>query len=77
MIAFVGSEEGRVEQDRALFESMVEAKDHLFMVRYTYGLTQVAKKIVQDACPVPSKCVKISFLSMFFCAWQVFNDKFS
>jgi hypothetical protein len=55
MIAFVGSKEGREEQDRALFESMVESKDDLFMVRYTYGLTQVAKKIVQDVCPVPSK----------------------
>ncbi|CAB4013880.1 Hypothetical predicted protein, partial [Paramuricea clavata] len=53
MIAFVGSVEGREQQDRALFESMVKSKDDLFMIRYSYGLTQVAKKMVQDLCPVP------------------------
>jgi hypothetical protein len=55
MIAFVGSVEGREQQDRALFESMVKSKDDLFMIRYSYGLTQVAKKMVQDLCPVPGK----------------------
>ena len=56
MIAFVGSREGEEEQDRALFETMVESKRDLFMIRYTLGLKQVAKKMVQDLCPVPSKC---------------------
>lgn len=55
MIAFVGSQQGEAVNDRALFESIVESKDDLFMVRYTYGLTQVAKKMVQALCPVPSK----------------------
>ena len=55
MIAFVGSQEGEAENDRALFESIVESKDDLFMVRYSYGLAQVAKKMVQALCPVPSK----------------------
>ena len=54
MIAFIGSREGQEEQDRALFETMVKSKDDLFMVRYTYGLKQVAKSMVQNLCPVPS-----------------------
>ena len=54
-IAYVGSQLGQEKQDKALFESMVESKNDAFMVRYTYGLTQVAKKMVQDLCPKPSK----------------------
>lgn len=41
--------------DRALFESIVQSKDDVFMVSLTQGLKQIAKTMVQALCPVPSK----------------------
>lgn len=52
MVAAIGLTD---QTDRAALESMVASKDDLYIVRYSYGLAQVASKIMQQACPKPSK----------------------
>ena len=78
MIAFVGSREGQEEQDRALFETMVKSKDDLFMVTYSRGLNQVAKSMVQDLCPVPSKYTTLSGLPVWLarCSYTLYPGNF-
>ena len=53
MVASVGATE---DEDRAMMQSMVASKDDVFMVRYPYGLGQVAERLVRRLCPVPSRC---------------------
>lgn len=42
------------QSNAADFESMVASKDNVFLVRYPYGLLQVAEKMVRKICPTPS-----------------------
>lgn len=52
LIAAIGSSD---TANRAYLESMVATSDDVFMVRYSYGLMQVAEKMVRQLCPAPVK----------------------